>query len=144
MSEVDWVTVEQTPLEAVAEMMRARLEVEGVEAVLRGNRASSAAGVVNELNLSWSNPLGGVEVRVHRADAQRAREILAVDERPIQEQLERRETPFWIQLLGALAAGNFGYYLGFALTDNATTGAVCALIGFGAALALARRIGGRR
>ena len=69
----NWVTVEQAPLEAVAEMMRGRLEAEGIEAVLRGNRVAGAAGIVNEFNISWSNPLGGVEVRVRPEDVEKKR-----------------------------------------------------------------------
>lgn len=73
----EWVTVERNSMEAVAEVIRGRLEAEGIEAVLRGNRISSCAGPVNEFNLSWDNPLGGVEVRVHKDDEAAARAILA-------------------------------------------------------------------
>ncbi len=48
----EWVTVEQAPIEVVAEMMRGRLEAEGIEAILRGNLAASTVGAPNRLNTS--------------------------------------------------------------------------------------------
>lgn len=76
----EWETVAREPVEAFAIIKRDLLQSEGIEAVLRGNKASGAAGAVNELNVSWGNPLGGIEVRVHRDDAPEAREILEAHE----------------------------------------------------------------
>ncbi len=143
MNQNDWITVEQTPLEAVAEMMRGRLQAEGIEAVLRGNRASSTAGVVSELNLSWANPLGGVEVRVHRADEARAREILAHDERDEADRAEARlrVTPLWVQVWGAAFAAGTLFYAASALSNRVEIGVGAALLGFGLVLWLGRRGG---
>ncbi len=97
----DWVTVGHSPLEAIAEMMCSRLEAEGIDAVLRGNKASGTAGVINELNITWNNPLGGVEVRVHESDAETARGILAQrdDEEETEERTEKRRVPPFTYLL---------------------------------------------
>ena len=137
----DWVTVEQTPLETTAEMMRGRLLAEGVEAVLRGNRASSTAGVVSELNLSWANPLGGIEVRVRAEDAARAREILAHDERDEADRAQARlhKTPLWVQLWGAAFAAGTLFYSALALSSSSAGAAGVALLGFGLVLWLGRR-----
>ncbi len=118
MIQDNWVTVEHAQLEAIAEMMRGRLEAEGVESILRGNRAAGAAGVVNELNISWSNPLGGIEVRVRPEDLERAKEILAVDERPVDEPRRRAQTPWWAQALGGLYGAVAGSMLAGIFSPN--------------------------
>ena len=133
MIEDSWVTVEQAQLEAVAEMMRGRLEAEGIEAVLRGNRVAGAAGIVNEFNISWNNPLGGVEVRVRPADVQRAREILTVDERSSadKETKQRDHTATWIQVLGmAISVAGIAYVVAGLLTGDRIIAAAIAMITF--------------
>lgn len=72
----DWKTVARETTETLALLKRDYLQGAGIPAVLRGNKASSTAGAINELNISWDNPLSGVEVRVHKNDALLAREIL--------------------------------------------------------------------
>ena len=107
-----WTTVSHAQLEVVAEMMRGRLEAEGIEAVLRGNRAAGTAGAINELNISWGNPLGGVEVRVPSEDAARAREILAHDDiEPGDEPRRRATTPWWAKLYGLYLVAGLGLAL---------------------------------
>lgn len=125
-----WTTVGHAQLEAVAEMMRGRLEAEGVEAVLRGNRVAGAAGVVNELNISWGNPLGGIEVRVRPEDAQRAREILAVDEREESDLGDREPMPWPVRATGAGAVAGLVYYIVAALSENGLAGFAGAIVGF--------------
>jgi hypothetical protein len=132
----NWITVERAPIEAVAQMMLSRLETEGIEAVLRGNHAAATAGAINELNLSWNNPLGGVEVRVRGEDVERAREILA--QRDDEEQ-PRRTTPLWIQILAALFVSQTAFVAGAGISGNAAWGVGAALVAFGAILALGRR-----
>ena len=135
----NWVTVERAQLEVVAEMMRGRLEAEGVEAVLRGNAAAGAAGAINELNLSWSNPLGGVEVRVRPEDVARAREILAQDNTDPREPKRRATTPWWAQLYGvALVASVVCSFLPV-FTGAQALGLVAALLVLGAGLWAWRR-----
>lgn len=133
----DWITVERAPIEATAQMMRSRLEIEGIDAVLRGNHAAGTAGAINELNLSWENPLGGGEVRVRSEDAARAREILAarVDDEPA----PRRTAPLWIQIAAALLVAQTAFVTGAGLSGQAAWGAGAALVAFGAILALGRR-----
>lgn len=133
----DWVTVERAPIEAVAQMMLSRLETEGIDAVLRGNHAAGTAGAVNELNLSWDNPLGGVEVRVRPEDAARAGEILAV--RDADETPPRRSTPFWIQIAAALLVAQTAFFAGAGIFGGGAWGAGAAVVAFGAVLALGRR-----
>ena len=137
----DWITVERAQLEVVAEMMRGRLQAEGIESTLRGNRASGTAGAISELNLSWENPLGGVEVRVAPEDAERARQILARDERPSEDRIaaQLRQTPLWVQLWGAaFGAGTF-FYTAWALSESWLLGMGAALVGFGLILWWGRR-----
>ncbi len=138
MLQDNWVTVEQAPLEAVAEMMRGRLEAEGIEAVLRGNRVAGAAGIVNEFNISWQNPLGGVEVRVRPDDVERAREILAVDERSSEERVQNElRSLSWVQLCGmAVAVAVILYVFAGVTTGDQITAALIAAVGFALALAL--------
>ncbi len=143
MIEDNWVTVQRAPLEAVAEMMRGRLEAEGIEAVLRGNRVAGAAGIVNEFNISWENPLGGVEVRVRPDDAERAREILAIDDRSSAERAQRARTPGWVQAVGAgAAAGVIGYFT-LALSENIAVAAGATIVSFAAIMAWSLRAGQR-
>ena len=130
MIEDNWVTVEQAPLEAVAEMMRGRLEAEGIEAVLRGNRVAGAAGIVNEFNISWQNPLGGVEVRVRPDDVPRAREILAIDGRSSADKTRARQTPWGIRAAGASLVAGVIYYLVEALSASMSAGVAAAVAGF--------------
>lgn len=135
MKQDEWITVERAPVEAVAHMMRSRLETEGIEAILRGNRAAATAGAINELNLSWNNPLGGVEVRVRPEDAARAREILAARD---DDEAPRRQAPLWIQIGAALwvAATVFAAVIG--LTSNLAAALGTAILSCGAILALGR------
>ena len=135
----NWVTVEQAPLEAVAEMMRGRLEAEGIEAVLRGNRVAGAAGIVNEFNISWSNPLGGVEVRVRPEDVEKAREILAVDERSSDDKAQRTPTPWWVAAVGAAAIAGLVYYVVAALSESLVAALLAGLFSF----TIAMMLGGR-
>lgn len=116
----EWVTVERNSVEAVAELIRGRLEAEGIEAVLRGNRVSSCAGPINELNLSWDNPLGGVEVRVHKNDEAAALAILA---EAVEQTPRRVNAPSpglqWCLALGCavvayIVLGAFNFHLGIA------------------------------
>jgi hypothetical protein len=102
----EWVTVERSPMEAIAEVVRGRLEAEGIEAVLRGNRVSSCAGPINELNLSWDNPLGGVEVRVHKKDEAAAHAILAeaVEQNPRRVNAPSEGIQMWVALGSGLTA----------------------------------------
>ncbi len=139
MIEDNWVTVEQAPLEAVAEMMRGRLEAEGIEAVLRGNRVAGAAGIVNEFNISWKNPLGGVEVRVRPNDVERAKEILAVDQRSSEERAQPSPTPWWVMAVGAGAVAGVVYWVMAAVSENLLVALVCALAAFAAMIMLGRR-----
>ena len=101
MIQDNWTTVAHAQLEAVAQMMLGRLEAEGIEAVTRGNRVAGAAGIVNEFNISWNNPLGGIEVRVRPEDVARAREILAVDEREEADFKDREPMPWAVRATGA-------------------------------------------
>lgn len=139
-----WVTVEHAQLEAIAEMMRGRLEAEGIEAILRGNRAAGAAGVVNELNISWGNPLGGIEVRVRPEDVERAKEVLAVDERPADEPRRRAQTPWWAQALGAWYGAVAGLMVaGIFQPRESWVHVVAAIAGYALVFWLGRRRGTR-
>ena len=132
----DWETVGRAPIEAIAQMMLSRLESEGIEAILRGNLAAGTAGAVNELNLSWENPLGGVEVRVRGEDAARAREILAARD---DDEAPRRMTPLWIQIFAALLVAQAAFAVGAGVSGRSEWGAGVAIVSFGAILALGRR-----
>jgi hypothetical protein len=74
MPETTCIAREATELQA--EILRGRLEADGIEAWLRGAGVASTAGAINDLNTSWANPLGGVEIWVHTSDADEARAIL--------------------------------------------------------------------
>ena len=139
MIQDNWVTVEHAKLEAIAEMMRGRLEAEGVEAVLRGNRVAGAAGIVNEFNISWENPLGGVEVRVRPEDAGRAREILAVDQRSSAERAHKTPTPWWIAATSAGAVAGLAYWIVAAVSENWLAALVCGVVSFVLMMALGAR-----
>jgi hypothetical protein len=140
----DWVTVGHSRLEAIAEMMRSRLEVEGIDAVLRGNKASGTAGVINELNISWDNPLGGVEVRVHESDAEKAREILAetqLDEDEVEESAvvadpvnqsrelkQKSGMQIYFQVFSAFLIGLWVLAGVTAWSQNPRTGLICGVV----------------
>ena len=130
MIQDNWTTVAHAQLEAVAQMMRGRLQAEGIEAVLRGNRAAGAAGVVNELNISWNNPLGGVEVRVRPENAERARAILAVDERSRADRARTAPTPWPVRAAGASLVAATVFYLVEALGENWGAALIGALVSF--------------
>ena len=133
------VTVAHAQLEAVAEMMRGRLEAEGIEAVLRGNRVAGAAGIVNEFNISWNNPLGGIEVRVRPEDAGRAREILAVDEREDADFKDREPMPWAVRATGAGAVAGVCYWIVAAVSENYLAAGFCGILSFFGMLALGIR-----
>ena len=139
MIQDNWTTVAHAQLEAVAQMMRGRLEAEGIEAVLRDNRVAGTAGIINEFNTSWNNPLGGVEVRVRPEDAARAREILEVDEREEADFKDREPMPWAVRATGAGAVAGLTYWIVAALSDNYAAALVCGAIGFLAMMALGMR-----
>ena len=117
----DWVTVEQTPIEPIAHMILGRLESEGVRAKLRGNKIAGSVGAISELNISWSNPLGGIEVRVHPDDAALAREILAeIPDEDASETETEAETETDAQTAPQKRAGAtiFRWILGLTLAGN--------------------------
>ncbi len=139
MIQDNWTTIAHAQLEAVAEMMRGRLEAEGIEAVTRGNRVAGAAGIVNEFNISWSNPLGGIEVRVRPEDVARAREILAVDEREAADFKDREPMPWAVRATGAGAVAGLVYWVVAAVGENYWAALIGALASFLAMLALGMR-----
>ena len=139
MIQDNWTTVAHAQLEAVAQMMLGRLEAEGIEAVTRGNRVAGAAGIVNEFNISWNNPLGGIEVRVRPEDVARAREILAVDEREEADFKDREPMPWAVRATGAGAVAGLIYWIVAALSENWLVASICAVISFLAMLALGTR-----
>ena len=133
------VTVAHAQLEAVAQMMLGRLEAEGIEAVTRGNRVAGAAGIVNEFNISWSNPLGGIEVRVRPEDEQRAREILAVDEREEADFKDKYPMPWAVRATGAGAVAGVAYWVIAAVSENWLAGLIGAVLSFFVMMALGKR-----
>ena len=133
------VTVAHAQLEAVAQMMLGRLEAEGIEANLRGNRVAGAAGIVNEFNISWNNPLGGVEVRVQPEDAARAREILAIDERETADFKDREPMPLAVRATGAGAVAGLTYWIVAAIDENYWAAVICAFVSFIVMMALGTR-----
>ena len=130
MIQDNWTTVAHAQLEAVAEMMRGRLEAEGITAVTRGNRVAGAAGIVNEFNISWNNPLGGVEVRVQPEDVARAREILAVDEREEADFKDKEPMPLAVRATGAGAVAGVTYWIVAAVSENFGAALVCGVVSF--------------
>ena len=133
------VTVAHAQLEAIAEMMRGRLEAEGIDAVLRGNRVAGAAGIVNEFNISWGNPLGGVEVRVRPEDVARAREILAVDEREAADFKDQEPMPWAVRATGAGAVAGVAYWIIAAVSENYLWALIGAVVSFCVIMALGTR-----
>lgn len=144
MIQDNWTTVAHAQLEAIAEMMRGRLEAEGIEAVLRGNRVAGAAGIVNEFNISWSNPLGGIEVRVRPDDLERAREILAVDEREAADFKDKNPMPWAVRAMGAGAVAGVAYWIVVAVSENYGAAIVCGVVSFIVMMALGMRKTSRR
>ena len=144
MIQDNWTTVAHAQLEAIAEMMRGRLEAEGIDAVLRGNRVAGAAGIVNEFNISWNNPLGGVEVRVRPEDAPRAREILAVDEREAADFKDKELMPLAVRATGAGAVAGLVYWIVAAVSENCAVAIVCGFVSFFGMMALGIRNASRR
>ena len=130
MIQDNWTTVAHAQLEAIAEMMRGRLEAEGIEAVLRGNRVAGTAGIVNEFNTSWNNPLGGIEVRVRPEDVESAREILAVDEREDADHKDKEPMPWAVRATGAGAVAGLTYWIVAAVSENYGAAIVCGVISF--------------
>lgn len=104
------VFVERFATELEAEILRGRLEADGIETWSRGAGAASTMGAINELNLSWDNPLGGVEVRVRPEDAAEAhavaREIYGRKER------EKQSSPNLIQVLIGIGIALFAWQAG--------------------------------
>jgi hypothetical protein len=138
----EWVTVETAPTAPLAEIVRGRLQADGIESVLRGDRVASTAGPITELNTSWSNPLGGVEVRVRQEDATEARELLrALRDDDIEDQEPRKPSVARLifQFIAALWVAGVGFYLGAGATGNTAVGAICALVVFVGLLVWGRR-----
>lgn len=72
----NFVVLKTFQLAIEAEMLRGRLESEGVRCFLQGDKAASVVGDYNRVNTSWSNPLGGTQLLVSENDLVRAREVL--------------------------------------------------------------------
>ncbi|HEX8550904.1 MAG TPA: DUF2007 domain-containing protein [Abditibacteriaceae bacterium] len=123
------VIVASFPTELEAEILRGRLEADGIEAWLRGARVASTLGAVSEFNISWNNPLGGVEVWVRAEDADEAKLVLRAIHPP--KLRPPQKFPNALQMvvgggfaLGAWNGGNLFHpllgYLGVAVTLIAT------------------------
>ncbi len=72
----DFVVLKTCMLSIEAEMLRGRLESDGIRCFLEGDKAASVVGDFNRISTSWSNPLGGTKVLVSSDDLDVARAIL--------------------------------------------------------------------
>ena len=130
----DSVVVAREATELAAEVVRGRLVADGIESWLTGAAASSTAGAINELNLSWNNPLGGVEVRVRPEDAEEALAVVrAIYARP----RERQRFPNALQIFVGLWVSVIS---GAALSSiHPGLGVVAGLVVFVGTIILARK-----
>lgn len=134
----NWQPIEQFSTAAEAFLARDFLRAQGFECELRGEKVASLAGPVSEYNLSWQNPLGGVEIIVPEDQSEAARAILQETKREIRP--AKRGAPIWFQILAAGSAGSLVFYVG-AIIDL-RLGSLFALLTFFGLLILARRTKG--
>ncbi|HEX8833381.1 MAG TPA: DUF2007 domain-containing protein [Abditibacteriaceae bacterium] len=101
----DFVTITTRQLSVEAHMVKGRLEAEGIDCFLWGDKLADAVGYPNSVASTWSNPLGGVQIRVRPADAEQAREVLREIEgdEPRTIHQSRSWWPFQWALAGYLA-----------------------------------------
>lgn len=95
------VAHEFSPLKA--NIMRTRLEADGIECFLKGETMASVIGSASYASGSWNHPEGNIALQVSEYDAERAREILReIEAAPRDEEDEQwmKTTPN--RALGAL------------------------------------------
>lgn len=97
MSTTVMIAREATELDA--QIIAGRLEADGIETFVNGAVLASTIGPVNEYNSSWSNPLGGVEIRVRTEDEAEARAIVAEIASQGREARAKRNFPNALQIL---------------------------------------------
>jgi hypothetical protein len=78
MAELVLVASARMPHEA--QMIKDRLEAEHISCLVTGATTVSCVGPINELNISWGHPLGGIRIYVPAEQEEAARASLgAVD-----------------------------------------------------------------
>lgn len=120
------VMIAREATELEAEIVRGRLEADGIETFVNGAVVASTIGPVNEFNSSWSNPLGGIEIRVRAEDEAEARAILSEIASRGRETRVKRSFPNAFQILVGL---------GFSLVAFQTGNAIHPVLGYAAAVA---------
>lgn len=60
----DLIVVAWVRLPHEAQMIKDRLAAEDIPCLVTGEKTVSTVGPINELNITWGNPLGGIMVRV--------------------------------------------------------------------------------
>jgi hypothetical protein len=114
------VTVANVQFPYEAQLIRSRLEAAGIRCFLSGERVASTVGPINVLNTSWSNPTGGIGVRVADVDVRRARELLKEIDESDGDESQRRSPRALIStwglrervVVGAVAGWAFGNFIG--------------------------------
>ncbi len=82
----DLVTIahEFNPLKA--NLMRTRLEADGIECFLKGETLTGVVGSLSYASASWEHPEGNITLQVRGFEAERAREIIrAIEDAPREE-----------------------------------------------------------
>jgi len=74
-TELVTIAHEFSPL--TANMMRTRLEADGINCFLKGETLTGVVGSLSYVSASWEHPEGNITLQVHAENSVRAREILA-------------------------------------------------------------------
>ena len=94
---------EFSPLKA--NLMRTRLEADGIECFLQGETLTGVVGSLSYASASWNHPEGNITLRVHSEDSARATEILsefeAEKEKPEVEDFSSPIFWFIVKIMGA-------------------------------------------
>ena len=108
------IAYEFSPLKA--NLIRSRLEADGIECFLSGETLASVAGPFSHVAASWEHPGGNIEIRVRASAAAAAKAILQeIESVPADDEDEifvARKPSFGLQLFRVFLLG----WLAFALT----------------------------
>lgn len=110
------IAYEFSPLKA--NMMRTRLEADGIDCFIYGETLASVVGSASYASGSWDHPQGNIQVQVPLLQAGRARELLReIESTPLDDDEEwPREAPSRaIRLFRVCISGAVSFYAGLSI-----------------------------
>ena len=106
------IAYEFSPLKA--NLMRTRLEAEGIECFISGETLASVVGSASYASASWDHPHSNIELQVPLSQADQARELLReLESSPLDDDEEwPRETPSHaVNLLRVCISAGLSFYM---------------------------------